>query len=75
MKIWSTFLYKKMLIFIFHQNLLMRVKEDSEKAEIKLKIQKTKKMESGPITSCQIDGEKIQTMTDFISLVSKITVD
>ena len=64
-----------MLIFIFHQNLLMRVKEDSEKAEIKLKIQKTKKMESGPITSCQIDGEKIQTMTDFISLVSKITVD
>ena len=53
----------------------MRVKEESEKAGLKLNIQKTKIMASGPITSWQIDGEKMETVTDFIFLVSKITVD
>ena len=54
--------------------LLMRVKE-SKKAGLKLKIQKTKIMASGPITSWQIDGEKLKTVADFIFLGSKITVD
>ena len=49
----------------------MKVKEDSEKAGLKLNIQKTKIMASGPITSCQIDGEKIEIVTDFIFLNSK----
>ena len=53
----------------------MRVKEESEKAGLKLNIQKTKIMESGPITSWQIDGETMETVTDFISLGSKITAD
>ena len=53
----------------------MRVKEESEKAGLKLSIQKTKIMASGPITSWQIDGEKVETMTDFIFLSSKITAD
>ena len=53
----------------------MKVKEESEKAGLKLNIQKTKIMASGPITSWQIDGEKIATMTDFIFLGSKITAD
>ena len=57
------------------KSLLMKVKEESEKAGLKLNIQKTKVMESGPITSWQIDGEKLETVTDFISLGSKITVD
>ena len=55
--------------------LLMRVKKESEKAGLKLNIQKTKIMASAPITSWQIDGEKHETMTDFIFLGSKITVD
>ena len=55
--------------------LLMRVKEDSEKAGFKLNIQKTKIMASGPITSWQIDGENVKTVADFIFLGSKITVD
>ena len=50
---------------------LMKVKEDSEKVGLKLNIQKTKIMASGPITSCQIDGEKIEIVTDFIFLNSK----
>ena len=54
---------------------MMRVKEESEKAGLKLNIQKTKIMASGPITSWQIDGEKMETMTDFSFLGSKITVD
>ena len=54
---------------------LMRVKEESEKAGLKLNNQKTKIMASGPITSWQIDGETMGTVTDFISLGSKITVD
>ena len=53
----------------------MRVKEDSEKAGLKLSILKTKVMESGPITSWQIEGEKVEAVTDFLFLGSKITVD
>ena len=57
------------------KSLLMRVKEDSEKAGLKLNIQKTKIMPSGPITSWQIDGRKVETVRDFIFLGSKITAD
>ena len=57
------------------KNLLMRVKEESEKAGLKLNIQKTKIRASGPITSWQTDGEKVETGTDFIFLGFKITVD
>ena len=56
------------------KSLLMSVKEKSEKAGLKLNIQKMKIMASSPITSCQIDGETVETVTDFISLGSKITV-
>ena len=55
--------------------LLMRVKEKSEKASLKLNIQKTKIMAPCPITSWQIDGETMETVTDFIFLVSKIIAD
>ena len=55
------------------KSLLMRVKEDSEKVGLKLNIQKTKIMPSGPITSWQIDGRKVETVRDFIFLGSKIT--
>ena len=57
------------------KSLLMRVKEVSEKAGLKLNIQKTKIMASGPITSWQIDGEKVETVRDFIFLGCKITAD
>ena len=57
------------------KNLLMKVKEESEKVDLKLNIQKTKIMASGPITSWQIDGEKMETVTDFICGGSKITAD
>ena len=57
------------------KRLLMRVKEESEKAALKLNIQKTKIMASRPITSWQIDGETVKTVTDFIFLGSKITAD
>ena len=57
------------------KSLLMKVKEESEKAGLKFNIQKTKMMPSGPITSWQIDGETIKTVTDFIFLGSKITAD
>jgi len=53
----------------------MKVKEESEKAGLKLNIQKTKIMASGSITSWQIDGERMDTVTDFIFLDSKITAD
>ena len=56
-------------------SLLMKVKEESEKAGLKLNIQKTKIMASGPITSWQIDGETMEIVTDFIFFVSKITAD
>ena len=57
------------------KSLLMKVKEESEKAGLKINIQKTKIMASGPITSWQIDGETMETVTDFISGGSKITAD
>ena len=57
------------------KNLLMKVKEKSKKAGLKLNIQKTKIIASGPITSWPIDGEKMETVTDFIFLGSKITAD
>ena len=57
------------------KSLLMKVKEESKKAGLKLNIQKTKIMASGPITSSQIDGEKVETVSDFIFLGTKITVD
>ena len=53
------------------KSLLMRVKKESEKVGLKLNIQKTKIMASGPITSCQTDGEKVVTVTDFLSLTPK----
>ena len=55
------------------KSLLMKVKEESEKVGLKLNIQKTKIMASGPITSWQIDGETVETVADFIFLGSKIT--
>ena len=57
------------------KSLLMKVKEETEKAGLKLNIQKTKIVASSPITSWQIDGETMETVTDFIFLGSKITVD
>ena len=57
------------------KSLLMRVKEESEKAGLKLNMQKMKIIASGPITSWQIEGEKLEAMTVFIFLGSKITVD
>ena len=57
------------------KSLLMKVKEESEKVGLKLNIQKTKSMASGPITSWDIDGENVETLSDFIFLVSKINVD
>ena len=57
------------------KSLLMKVKEESEKVGLKLNIQKTKIMASGPITSWQIDGETVETLSDFIFLGSKITAD
>ena len=57
------------------KSLLMKVKEESEKAGLKLNIQKTKIVASGPITSWQIGGEKVKAVTDFIFLGSKITAD
>ena len=57
------------------KSLLMKVKEESQKVGLKLDIQKTKIMASGPITSWQIDGETMETVTDFIFLGSKLTLD
>ena len=57
------------------KSLLVKVKEESEKAGLKLNIQRTKIMTSSPITSWQIDGETMETVTDFIFLSSKITAD
>ena len=57
------------------KSLLMKVKEESEKVGLKLNIRKTNIMASGPITSRQIDGETMETVADFISLGSRITVD
>ena len=57
------------------KSLLIKVKEESEKVGLKLSIQKTKIMASGPITSWEIDGETVETVTDFMLLGSKITAD
>ena len=57
------------------KSLLVKVKDESEEVGLKLSIQKTKIMASGPITSWQIDGETMETLTDFIFLGSKITAD
>ena len=57
------------------KSLLMKVKEKSEKVALKLNIQKTKIMASGPINSCQVDGETMETVADFILGGSKITAD
>ena len=57
------------------KNLLMKVKEKSGKVGLKLSIQKTKIMASGPVTLWQIDGETVETVTDFVFLGSKITAD
>ena len=57
------------------KSLLMKVKEESEKVGLKLNIQKTKIMATGPIISWQIDGETVETVSDFIFLGSKITAD
>ena len=57
------------------KSLLMKVKEENEKVGLKLNLQKTKIMASGPITSWQIDGESLETVADFIFLGSKITAD
>ena len=57
------------------KSLLMKLKEESEKVDLKLSIQKTKIMASGPINSWEIDGETVETVSDFIFLVSKITAD
>ena len=68
------------LLFLYQseeelKSLLMKVKEEREKVGLKLNIQKTKIMASSPITSCQLDGETMETVTDFIFLGSKITAD
>ena len=57
------------------ESLLMKVKEESGKVGLKLNIQKTKLMASGPITSWQIDGETVETVSDFLFLGSKLTAD
>ena len=57
------------------KSLLMKVKEESEKVGLKLNMNKTKILSSGPITSWQIDGESVETVADFIFLGSKITAD
>ena len=57
------------------KSLLMKVNEESEKADLKLNIQKTKIMASGPINSWQIDGETVETVADFMFLASKVTAD
>ena len=57
------------------ESLLVKVKEESEKVALKLNIQKMKVMASGPVTSWQINGEILETVTDFIFLGSKITAD
>ena len=57
------------------KSLLMRVEEESEKAGLKLNIKKAKIMASGPITCMQIEGEKVEAVTDFLFLGSKVTVD
>ena len=70
--VFNTFAFK-VIIDIYFLSLLMKVKEESEKVGLKLDIQKTKIMASGPITLWEIDGETVETVSDFIVLGSKIT--
>ena len=72
---WTTLLYTWNWHNIVNQSLLIKVKEETEKVSLKLNIQKTNIMASGPIISQQIDGETMETVRDFISLGSKITAD
>ena len=72
---WTTLLYTWNWHNIVNQSLLIKVKEETEKVSLKLNIQKTNIMASGPIISRQIDGETMETVRDFISLGSKITAD
>ena len=65
----------RLFVYVHAKSLLMKVKEGSEKVGLKLNIQKTKIMASGPITSWQIDGETVETVSDFILGGSKITAD
>ena len=71
--------YEMLLVGLLHlrelKSLLMKVKEESEKVGLKLNFQKTKNMASGPITSWEIDGETVETVSDFIFGESKITAD
>ena len=69
------YIYIGRMIYEEEKSLLMKVKEESEKVGLKLNIQKTKIMASGPITSGQIYGETVETVADFIFLGSKITAD
>ena len=57
------------------KSFLMRVKEENERASLRLNIKKTKVMASGPTTACQTEGEKVEVVTDFLFLGSKITAD
>ena len=66
---------KHALLYLKYKSLLLKVKEESEKADLKLNIKKTKIMAFGPITLWQIDGETLETVTDFTFLGSKITAD
>ena len=66
---------EELLMKLMKVSLLMKVKEESGKVGLKLNIQKTKVMASGPITSWQIDGETVETVSDFIFLGTKITAD
>ena len=77
MLLWTVMsnLYESMISEKELKSLLMKVKEESEKVGLKLNIQKTKIMASGPITSWQIDGETVEIVTDFILGGSKITAD
>ena len=71
----SSHSYLEANIFIYSKSLLMKVKKEGEKIGLKLNIQKTKIMASGPIMSWQIDGETVEKVADFIFLGSKITAD
>ena len=75
--IWNSIAYSNLMVESTEElkNLLMRVKEESEKAGLKLHIKKTKIMASGPITSWQIEWEMVEAVTDFLSLGTKITAD
>ena len=72
---WQTGMLYSVIVPLIYVNESIKVKEESEKVGLKLNIQKTKIMASGPITSWEIDGETVETVSDFIFLCSKITAD